>query len=260
VAESLKQTVPDRLKPYTTQWGRDPIWLSGPTQQVPSLQSFTQAVAVESGLTLEELEKFPAERVAVAGHRVEFDESRQLFYCDIDIETGASYFPFVRLALARYQPKSISRAELSRVVVADFMQIAPDRLVWLAQDPAEPKRVQVTVSGTGYRKNASFDCTSAIEARLERWLGPDPGGLGWVPVSLEPVPLKNIQALRDLSVWEGFLDLPSYQPGTRFRVIVEEYESFLGDVPGAILPEGAFGLGADRRLVYSYAIELKTAF
>jgi hypothetical protein len=257
VAKSLKQTVPDRLKPYATQWGRDPIWLSGPTQQVPSLQNFTQAVAVASGLTLEELKNFPAERVSVAGHRVHFDDFRHLFYCDIDIEAGASYFPFVRLALARYQPNSLPEAELSRVVLADFMQFAPDRLAWVSQDPADPTRVQVTVSGTGYRKNASFNCTSVIEARLERWLG-DPEGIGWVPVSPDPVTLMNVQALRNLSVWEGVLVLPPHQPGTLFRVIVEEYESFLGDVPGE-LPEGTFKPETERRLVYSDAIELRPA-
>ncbi len=244
--------VPDELKPYASQWGRDPIWLSGPVQQVPSLQNFTRNVAVQTALTIEER---PDALFAVAGHTVGYDQERHLFYCDLDIDAGDSYYPFVRLALARYQPKSIAQAELSRVVLADFAQFAPDRICWVARDASAPTALRITVSGTGYRRNASFNCTSEIEARLERWLGPGEGDIGWVPVSLEPVTLFNAQALKTLSVWEGTIILPVNDPDARFRVVVEEYEAFLGDVPDAGLIE-RFGSGHERRLVYSDAVEL----
>lgn len=244
--------VPDELKPYASQWGRDPIWLSGPTQQVPSLQNFTKAVAVQTSLTIEER---PDALVAVAGHEVGYDEERHLFYCDMDIDAGDSYYPFVRLALVRYQPKSIGKAELSRVVLADFAQFAPDRICWVARDAATPSTLRITVSGTGYRRNASFNCTGDIEARLERWLGPGEGDMGWVPVSIAPVTLFNAQALKTLSVWEGTIALPVDDPDARFRVVVEEYEAFLGDVPEAGLTE-RFGSGRERRLVYSDAVEV----
>lgn len=244
--------VPDGLKPYASQWGRDPIWLSGPTHQVPSLQSFTRAVAVQTSLTIEER---PDVLLAVAGHEVGYDEERRLFYCDLDIDAGDSYYPFVRLALVRYQPKSIHQAELSRVVLADFAQFAPDRICWVARDAADPATLRITVSGTGYRRNASFNCTSEIEARLERWLGPGEGDMGWVPVSLAPITLANAQALETLSVWEGIITLPVDDPSARFRVVVEEYEAFLEDVPGLGISD-RFGLGRERRLVYSEAVEV----
>ena len=47
---------------------------------------------------------------------------------------GAAYFPFIRLALARYQPMSVPGAHLSNVVLADFMPLAADR--WLNVTPA----------------------------------------------------------------------------------------------------------------------------
>ena len=75
---------------------------------------------------------------------------------------------------------------------------------------------------------------------------------------MDPVTLQNVQALKTLSAWEGSVDLPEHGPETRFRVVIEEYESFVGDVPEANLPnkQGDFGLGKDRRLVYSDAIEI----
>ena len=259
--------VPDKMKPYATQWGRDPIWLSGPTQQVPSLENFTRAVAIEAGLTLEERPPVPtpqkrADLVGVAGHEVGYDAQRGLFFCDLDLDVGDSYFPFVRLALVRYQPRSVPAAELSRVVVADFAQFAPDRIARVAREPENPMRLGITVSGTGYRANASYNCTSDLEARLERWLGPSDGDLGWVPVSLDPVELENVQALETLALWRGSLELPDHLPGARFRVVIEEYESFLSDVPSLMLSlkeDDTFGSGRDRRLVYSDAVEIDTA-
>lgn len=253
---NLPVQVSEKYKSLVTQWGRDPIWLSGPTHQVPAAEKFTRNVAVQYDLSL--AEKANA-AVAVAGHAVGFDEERQLFYCDIDIDAGDSYYPFVRLALARYQPKSIHQAELSRVVMTDYAQFAPDRIARVARDIKDASKLQVMVSGTGYRKNASFNCTSTLEARLERYLGPSAGDIGWVPVSLDPVTLENVQALKTLSAWEGVLELPQHSADTRFRVVIEEYENFVSDVPQADLPDegGAFGLGRQRRLVYSDAVEIE---
>ena len=54
-----------------------------------------------------------------------------------DRRWGAAYFPFIRLALARYQPVAFHGAHLSNVVLADFMPLVPDR--WLERDP-DPRR------------------------------------------------------------------------------------------------------------------------
>ena len=53
--------------------------------------------------------------------------SARLWYCDLQLDAGASYFPFVRLALARYQPNSIAGEHLSRVVFPDFAQLVAER-------------------------------------------------------------------------------------------------------------------------------------
>ena len=73
-----------------------------------------------------------------------FDPDRRLWYCDIEVNWGTAYFPFIRLALARYQPTSLSSAHLSNIVLADFTALTPDR--WLnvtAGANAKTKRVSV---------------------------------------------------------------------------------------------------------------------
>jgi hypothetical protein len=92
-------------------------------------------------------------RVNVAPHDVHWDEERRLWYCDIELRAGASYFPFVRLALARYQPVSEEGAHLSSIVMADFMALTPDR--WLTVSPTS-RRLQraVRVYGRGPDESA----------------------------------------------------------------------------------------------------------
>ena len=99
---------------------------------MPLPQQFLNAVATGTELTLDELSNIPIEQsipFTAVGHQVSYDDAhgRRLWYCDIQMDMGEAYFPFVRLALARYQPQSLPNAHLSRVVLADFIQLAPDR-------------------------------------------------------------------------------------------------------------------------------------
>jgi hypothetical protein len=93
--------------------------------------------------------------VDVAPHDVFYDDARQLWYCDIEIEAGASYFPFIRLALARYQPTSSPGAHLSNVVLSDIVALAPDR--WLNATPAGDDRMRVAVFGAGFDASSGHD-------------------------------------------------------------------------------------------------------
>ncbi|MDQ3813804.1 MAG: hypothetical protein M3347_07615, partial [Armatimonadota bacterium] len=186
--------IPDKFRPYVTQWGSDPIWSTSPPDGTAKADNFKNAIAKDYNLTLDELqpqlsaigslggailrpgpsfrinpqfdprlaratdrilapgaiikpptgttpataagpaiakpavsigEIISQDRIAVAGHKVEYDEERKLWFCDIDLDAGDSYFPFVRLALARYQPNSVPDAHLSRVILADFAQLTP---------------------------------------------------------------------------------------------------------------------------------------
>lgn len=169
------------VKNFVTQWGNDPIWLSpfvqgnSPTRAnfplarlaadpagawlpdyAPAVEAdqppgpFTVTNLQHPGLKIAD----PQALVEVAPHDVFFDPERQLWYCDIEVNFGTSYFPFIRLALARYQPGALSGAHLSSVVLADFMPLVPDRWLNVSQTASERTK-HVRVFGHTYEDSSS---------------------------------------------------------------------------------------------------------
>jgi len=225
---------PEKLQPFVTRWGIDPIWLSGLVHQTPTLHHFPAAVARATDLVLEENPPIPADEprwgVAVAGHPVAYDCERKLWYCDIAIDAGPSYYPFVRLALARYQPCSVAGTELSRVFTADCVQTAPDRLVWVSPDPNNPAGVRVSLSGVAPRGCFNVICPNRVIVRAEVMM-PGTEAPVWVPVAGPWVPLAEMQVSKTVTVWSGGITLPQVRDAQRYRLVVEEYE-FLNADPG----------------------------
>ena len=107
-----------------TQWGVDPLWSSTLPKFRTREADFSARVTTES-VRLQEQPK--ADFVRVIGHRVHWDSERALWYCDIELNPGANYMPFVRLALVRYQPNALHTAKISKVVLAEFAQVLPRR-------------------------------------------------------------------------------------------------------------------------------------
>ena len=103
---------------------------------------------------------------------MEPDDARDLWYCDIEMDTESAYFPFVRLALARYQPHSIPHAHLSPVVLADTVQTVPDRTLTVTPVAGQAGAFAVQVSGPAYsgtrlRNNQVQPGAAQMAARLE---------------------------------------------------------------------------------------------
>lgn len=263
----------DPLKPFVTQWGMDPVWDSELPKASPRFDDFKLASASMSGLTLDEL---GGVTVGVAGHEVEYDSDRKLWFCDIEIDAGHSYYPFVRMALARFQPNSIPNAHLSRVVLADFVQLAPDRTTSVTFGPENILLISVT--GSTYRAS-SIDAEAVSqpgtimvrrmtpeaerEAELaapvwqrirsrtrgggEMWasletqmIGTD---LGWVPVPKSDVRLSNTAA----GVWVGRMQLRPDYSHMKLRLVIREYEWFIADPKATRI---------DKRIVYADVLEL----
>jgi hypothetical protein len=153
------------MRTQVTQWGRDPIWTSSAIKTgAPARAASAFPLAVWQGpigfdssggsvpLPADVVSTFqnehanlppnpfqvtgftppavpPGKTVQIAPHAVGYDTDRQLWYCDIVIRPpDRAYFPFIRLALARYQPTSVQGAHLSQVVTTEFQQLSPDRL------------------------------------------------------------------------------------------------------------------------------------
>jgi hypothetical protein len=104
-----------------------------------------------SGLPLPDVE---GALVDIAPHDVGYDAERKLWYCDIEIEAPYSYFPFIRLALARYHPRSLYLAPLSPVVLAEFAQLHPDRALSVTEVRGNPRARRLTLSGPVHSRSS----------------------------------------------------------------------------------------------------------
>ena len=136
-------------------WTR--FWPSEGVVGNPAVGDFLEAAASDAGVDLPELTAASGPAgVDVVGHAVSWDAERGLWYADIVVQTATAYFPFLRMALARWQPASIPGAALSHVVLADVAQLAPDRAVLVTMDPWSPGTAQVIVSGPGYQLAEEF--------------------------------------------------------------------------------------------------------
>ena len=244
-------------KAFFTQWGLDPIWASGPLDAVPGTSAFPAAARVARGLSL----PGTPQPVDVAGHQVGYDPGRQLWYCDIELSNPTAYTPFVRLALARYQPRSIPGTELSAVTLADFAQLTPDRSAALSIDPADPRTARLVVAGLAPGGPTQSYITATVETSR-----PDVAGdLGWQPAAPadvqvaedSPAPQQPESVLFSATI--RFAAWP--QPGS-FRLVLREFEILQIDPPLAATtdtPEYGSRLVYASILPFDYPADVETA-
>lgn len=230
--------------PYVTQVGRDLTRASLGGLQSPTQGAFPPHTPYKDGLTLDES---PGPTFAVAGHTVHFDggpNGRKLWYADIQMDFDDAYFPFVRLALARYQPNSVPGVELSRVVQADFVQVAPDRFATLTTQSGS-RQVQVVVTGPGYYDPQTSLAGTTMEVTVEQQRAGIEGDLGWAPVPHGDFTLASQPALSYRMQWQGTITLPRPAGSAPYRLVIKEYELFQVE-----------GQSSPRRLVYATAVAL----
>ena len=235
---------------HLTQWGLDPAQLSRglPAPYAPKLDQFSTAALSANGLSIDEQ---PGTAVAVAGHQVAYDADRQLWYCDITLDPGEAYYPFVRLALARYQPNSVRDAELSRIVLADFMQLAPDRSASIVIDDQDTRLLRLSVSGPAPQRT-----TNVLTAGVEQQIG---GGgddqVGWVPLPNAQTTLTPRSAIvrSTKGIWTGTLQLPPLAtPPPPLRLVLREYEVYENER----LSPTTRTIPTTRRLVYADVVDI----
>ncbi|MFD1158912.1 hypothetical protein [Roseovarius aestuarii] len=134
-------TITDDMEKLVTQWGTDPLWETAKPKKTIRDQDFPARVTAE---TIPLQERSNNSQVRIVGHRVHWDGERGLWFCDIELNPGATYMPFVRLALVRYQPNAIPGAKISKVVLAEFSQILPRRRIVAKKDAT---KLDVTLHG-----------------------------------------------------------------------------------------------------------------
>ncbi len=124
-----------------TRWGMDPMWnLAGVPDDFgasplaanflppPELQGFTTPTGATENVDPTVLDPAPGDvRNAELLRYTPVFSSQDGWYVDVIVNRVPAYNTFVRLALARYQPNSLASRRVSKVILAPFLQLLPDR-------------------------------------------------------------------------------------------------------------------------------------
>jgi hypothetical protein len=221
---------------HYTNWGIDPLLYSvQPAGFSPQPNDFRMNPVIDDGLQYPERGSTKAKAVAYPVH---FDEERQTWFCDMNINPGNMYFPFVKLILSRYQPYSVRKEEedvcLSPVVTATFTQLMPERqtTVRFKKDDSN-SRFTVTVEGAIYNDrlatygNYNFLRISFQDNEIAQPIyGTVSDGTNDTNLTDQGVEAritsKNIENNR-YSITQEFR-LPRAYKTAAFQIVIEEYE------------------------------------
>jgi hypothetical protein len=180
--------------------------------------------------------------VTVLGYIPQYNEERRLWYVDVAFDPMDRFWPFVRLAVCRYQPESIGGCHLSAPVRCDFVQLPPERIA--SVNRTDERHVRVVVSGCiGLRAApdalsqpivglaSAVDLERYLVARLQRRDPLIATDLGWETVTVSRLVLRGRGDSDFEAAWVGELDagqdIPFVRPGLSpgdWRVTVEEWE------------------------------------
>jgi hypothetical protein len=247
-----------RMRPFVTLVGADPTRLG--------LDHDFSFPGTTGGETVKDLFLDGApERVDIDSFPVEFDAERKLWFADFQMFLGGSKLtadPHIRLALARYQPNARTNRELSRVVLADFIQMPNSRSAVATFDPYNPAVVRLAVAGPTHASKANpiggvVPDRTLFEVSVEMRRPHVAGELGWMPAppSLAIVaPQNDNQGLEGNAIWTGTVTLPADRKPGDFRLVIKEFERFITDNAVAEL-----GIGANlrpERLIYAETMEV----
>jgi len=302
---------------FVTQWGVDPIWRSGTIgTPSPSVSAFPMRLsggpipadrspdfvpAEERDLpnpfpilTDLELPESGGTHVDVAAHPVSYDPKRELYFSDILIRSGSSYYPFVRLALARFHPISARGAHLSPAVTGDYMQLAPDRLLVMTRGDGPGSR-RLQLFGHSYTRsplteeNPEANGRPVIRIEIQKKNPKLSGDIAWQAVehspfdpqtlhpvlALEKAPILRLAEVKGFAkafpldviddlflfeqlspplMWETTFRPPRQRAGEEWRVLVMEYERHAIDTDRS--PREDDAPDPALRLVYAEALEL----
>lgn len=259
---ALDEAARDKFKPFFTQWGMDPIWKTATLSYAPGTFSFPDAVEQDYGVSLEESSAaLPAGgpgRVDVVGYSPQFDKERGLWFADLTIDTGATYSPFVRLALVRFQPHALDDARISRVVLADFAQLTPDRTATVTADPHHPRTLRITVSGLaptappplgpGVKPPRPTHVNVRVQRRTDATTD-----LGWADAPEGDATVTQLYegsglGQPDLALWIGGVTFTAPPPAGTYRLLIEEFEYITADYMD--------GRNAPGRLIYAETFDV----
>ena len=288
------QDIPEAVAPFVTQWGMDPAFPPDvapdptgtakrdtiPSPLTPLPQHFKNAKGMEFevvtstgpfpsssydfvystfDVAFEQPDPSAPDRAADPTR----DPHNGRWYCDLEIDAGTAYFPFLRLALVRVQadgqandPSGLVTYDnrFSAVALADFVQLAPGRSASIVPDGADDHLLHVTITGPSFVANEALGDLSrpppALAVGVEVNLGEQTAPL-WIPMaSAELTGSRDTSQGVGATVWRGDIRLPLARGSRAMRLSVREYEVLPADVPGGDIAATTLA----RRLVYADVI------
>jgi hypothetical protein len=159
---------------------------------------------------------------------------------------------------------------VSRVVVADFAQLLPDRNVAVIFDPVNPKLILVAVSGRTYSNaptayetgHPQVGSTMEVAVEVARPDITDEGEeLRWAPIPDATHQLQSQVGDDSMGVWTAFITLPEPRGARKYRLVFKEFEHFLSDVLDDYNSVPSFAArekvkSTAKRLVFAESIEI----
>lgn len=267
-----------------TEFARDPIWHNPGDPQIASPVRLEHLRVVDElpdqsdrggSATAPSWIEIDGQEREIIGYRPRYNPTRKLWFVDIAFDSDTWLWPFVRLAVVRYQPHSIRGAQVSPVVLADFVQLLPERTTSVSR--VDEDTVRVVVSGSFGRHDTAWH--HQAQEGTAAWLGEDVGvnrtlmakvqrrsvpGSDVLWVDLDKVELEPVGhgATPSELAWVGNLSVPADWPvaapdgpgSGSYRVLVQEWERLPGD--RAKLADPDSDVVWQTRLVYADEFEL----
>lgn len=232
----------NEVLPFITQVGSDPIQAQGP-ERWPTAEDFP----LKSGAPREVYLKEVDDTVIAVPHKPWYKDGRWFVDIAIPAFVKDSYCPFVRLAVARYQPETIEELEpFSSVVTTEMVQLFPERKlrVWRDRNIVFVKLTGVGLGNTCWANLEKFHSPEGIAAEevdLTAFEVPTDGIPAWVPVG-------NYPPYKDFCKMNEKLELKIPSENGPFRIRIKEFEDMNG--PEGV-GEGGIPYGEFNRIVYS---------
>jgi hypothetical protein len=245
---------------YLSRIYRDPIWRASDIGGYLQRDAFLDS----AGPVTLRLDDVNASAVAIP-FPVSFSNETDRWWADVEIpmfnseillpESDRPYSPFVRLAVARYQPESVTDCELSRIVMTDFVSLMPDRTL-LVDSSSDGDDVEVTLQLIGPEPKGARP--NKVVAMLENCALPAGADRALSDVTSANSSHTGLWHRKETPVI-GSLNTPlapiGYQRGgDAYRIVVREYEDIESPVPAA--PAGTFAADLQQRTVFLDVVPL----
>ena len=212
---------PSHTNPITkgiTLLGHDPLWTSPHPPIMGGPANFPNAA---TKVSLTDLPNDPL-ALAMLGFEVAFDNAGRCF-CDVEVVTP-SYFPFVRLALVRYQPHSLPGLAMSPLVLADFAQAVPQRNISVVQSAANT--LAISVSGTTHdAMDTSGRVGNRFQVTVQRRIAGTSDDVGWLDdTDAGFIITADATPPQAPVLWSGTVTQPPTPVVGQYRLLIEELE------------------------------------